>query len=213
MNNFDAVTNGVQQTSGTSYSFAHTCTGVTRLLWVAINADTTATVSGVTYNGVAMTLLFTVTNTNDGTKHRLFYLINPASGANNVVVSYTLGTFITPMAVSYTGARQSGVPDASSSTANTGAATSRTETVTVVEANSWAVMIATCNAGPPAAGTGSTQRGASANRMSFFDSNGPLAAGARSMTATQSSTEWASSMASFAPDAVSLDTSAMLLVF
>ena len=95
--------------------------GSNRILFVGIytaNSSGGDVVSGVTYAGSAMTRINTVQNTQSGHQCRayLYYLLNPTSGANNIVVtsSETVGL----SAVSYTGAQQSGVPDAS----NTGTA-------------------------------------------------------------------------------------------
>lgn len=45
-------------------------------------------VTGITYAGVAMTLSTSQIYNADNVKVYQYYLINPASGANNIVVSY-----------------------------------------------------------------------------------------------------------------------------
>lgn len=69
-------------------SWSHTCGGVGRFLVVHIGFQGgTPAVTGITYNGVAMTLgSFTTTG---GIRNEWWYLMNPATGANNIVVSYS----------------------------------------------------------------------------------------------------------------------------
>jgi len=66
----------------------------------------------------------------------LYYLINPATGAHNVVVSAGGSTIITACSASYTGAKQSAQPDAHTKAA------SNTTTLTVSHPGSW--IVATC---------------------------------------------------------------------
>jgi hypothetical protein len=87
---FDATAN----TSGvgvSSLTFAHTCTGSSLLLVVGVTwTDTSisgASLTGITYNGVAMTQLKTLMA--GIATDEVWYLIAPATGAHNVVVTFT----------------------------------------------------------------------------------------------------------------------------
>lgn len=84
---FDAATFG--GTAGaTSLTIAHTCSGTNRSLYVWTYARNLAVgdVTGVTYAGVAMTQIgLTQADTNNDLK--LWRLVAPATGANNVVVT------------------------------------------------------------------------------------------------------------------------------
>lgn len=82
------------------------------------------TISGVTWNGVNMTLVPGATNTNLGTAVAIYYIVNPASGSTNVVVSASSGdwTGLFAEAIFWTGANEQSPID--SSTTNTGAAAS-----------------------------------------------------------------------------------------
>jgi hypothetical protein len=86
----DATTPGTEVTSGTTHTTSHTtAAGSNRLIKVVVTWDTTGglTVSGVTYNGVALSSLAQC-NTPFGSKAvQLWYLVAPATGANNVVVT------------------------------------------------------------------------------------------------------------------------------
>ena len=68
-----------------SLTWAHTTSGADRLLIVGVSFDT-GTVTGVTYAGVPMT---SVGNTTTALKMHMWRLIAPATGANNIVVSFS----------------------------------------------------------------------------------------------------------------------------
>lgn len=92
-----------------SLTFSHTCSGSDRLLVVgcAINSGASAAVSGVTYNGVAMTSAGAAVMDGGNTEVSLWYLVAPATGANNIVVSIS-GTIsgIAAGGTSFTGVDQ-----------------------------------------------------------------------------------------------------------
>lgn len=77
---------------GTTLSWAHTCTGNDRLLIVHVTFDRasggTPTVSGVTYNGVAMTVLVADSGSQNA-RMSCWYLVAPANGANTVQVTWS----------------------------------------------------------------------------------------------------------------------------
>ena len=106
---FDAVTLG-RQTSGVSLTFAHTvAVQSNRALVVAMsyrgNTNPTATATGITYAGVAMTKVRRDSNTDRKTE--IWYLVAPATGANNVIVTWSAdpeGQIVA--AVSYYGVNQ-----------------------------------------------------------------------------------------------------------
>lgn len=193
----DASTN-LGSTAGTTLTAAHTCSGNDRILFVHIRtAGTTDTVSSVTYAGSNMTLVdkkFGITNL--GTY--LYYLIAPTTGSNNVVINTTVAA-ISAIAVSYTGAKQSGQPDAhnnNESASTTGLSTS----ITVVATNSWAIMGVDSANGNDAAGTNATLRQAGPNTgVTVFDSNGPVGTGTFTMGFTCDLGSANCVLASFAP--------------
>jgi hypothetical protein len=93
---FDAVSNGTT-------SWTHTCTwSPCRLLFVAVRSDRTGSgVTGVTYGGVAMTLLVGSEPGSPSLYFYTYYLVNPLGGANTVSVSGGLNPV--GLAVSYAG--------------------------------------------------------------------------------------------------------------
>lgn len=95
---FDAVGPASPTTAltPTSITWSHTCSAsANRLLLAGFHvgqnsgSDATKTISGVTYNGVAMTSLG-VRHANDGTAGyvHVWALVAPASGANNIVATF-----------------------------------------------------------------------------------------------------------------------------
>jgi hypothetical protein len=134
---FDAAVND-QWGSGTSLVFSHTCSGSNRLLIVTAYADSD-NVSGATYNGVAMTLLTTAVLP---TYSRMFfyYLLGPAAGTHNVVITTSSPAgFIVAASASYAGVAQSGQPNASGTHTDSGVSTSTASLTTAVN-GSWAVF-------------------------------------------------------------------------
>ena len=88
---FDAVT-GYTLSGTTSDTFAHTVTGANTILWVCAQTGSAGTpaISGVTYNGVSMTAAASSgvqTGSNANQRIFLYYLVGPATGAHNVVIS------------------------------------------------------------------------------------------------------------------------------
>lgn len=122
--------------SGTSLTFSHTNTGSDLWMHVLVRSDGTS--SGATYAGVAMTLL---AQGNDGTGnwYAEYYLANPASGANNFVVSYGASRgYIQAFIASYTGVDSSS-PEATNSSIGVTVGTSASIAVTTITANAWVI--------------------------------------------------------------------------
>jgi hypothetical protein len=181
-------------------SATHTCSGSNRLLIVGVIDGGSDTITGVSYGGVAMTLLAKLAHSSR--YHYYYYLLNPASGENAISVGGT--GELTHMSASYTGVKQTGQPDANSTnTKDTG--TDIVGTVTTLVDKCWTIAFA----GIPmanydgAAGTGTYLRQDSPgyNNNAILDSNGAITpAGNTTLTYTSSvSTPGLIIMASFAP--------------
>lgn len=216
---YDTFTNG-SFTSGTSRTFAHTCTGSDRILFVETVINTsTDLVTGVTYNGVSMTRIQTVSPTANRRLY-LYYLIAPATGSNNVVISASSSTFIGGNASSYTGVAQSGtIIDVSTTVTDTSSPIDTTLTTTVD--NCWTILCGTMD-GTVAftASTGSTLRGGNGlySDVQIFDSNGPKTpAGSTTMTVTNASVSGSVPagmiMAAFAPAVAPVSGGGILAYF
>jgi hypothetical protein len=205
---FDAVSSGGN--GGTSQTFSHTCTGTNRLLFVGgYNQESSSTITGITYDGVALTEIDNTSQTNNSVS--LWYLIAPATGANDVVVTRSSSSnALLGVAVSYTGCLQSGVPD-SYNTGGAAAGSTLTISTTTVEDNCWITGIFRNESGVNIAGDNTTMRNASSIAMG--DTNGYQSpAGAHSLA-----TSWSGSVrnlgvvASFAPARIPLTAKALVI--
>ena len=136
----DSTTTGAGVDGNTNYTFSHTCTGSDLMLMVCVTTNTTTDPSGITYNGVAMTKGATKTQSRNGS---IWYLANPATGANTVSVTYAAAfTLAMGSATSYTGCSGS-----IGATGTNGAASGTTISVaiTTTVANSYLVGAVECN--------------------------------------------------------------------
>lgn len=107
---YDTVSSASTSTSGaSSLTWSHTVTsaGSNRLLVVGVASDdnTPRTVSSVTYNGVNLTQVPGGTADNLA-RVDMWYLVNPATGANDVVVTLSGSTEFSAGATSWTGVDQ-----------------------------------------------------------------------------------------------------------
>lgn len=68
----------------------------------------------------------------------MYYLINPSTGANNIVASTSISQTLIFQNTSYTGVKQSAQPDASNTSAYT-TTTSQSTSVTTIADNCWTV--------------------------------------------------------------------------
>lgn len=176
---YDTSANGIAP-GATSLTYSHTVTGSNPILFVGVFTATTAdTVTGVTYNGVAMTRINTRANATS--RAYLYVLPGCATGANNIVVTVSGAITIQGISLSYTGASQTGQPDSNATNQVTSNSTLTTST-TVVASNCWLVSFMSLEvAGGAAAGTGTTLRASQAANSSMGDSNGTVGTGSQSM--------------------------------
>lgn len=206
---FDAATNG-NDTTGTSLTFAHTCSGSNRILFVGIVGNTASNlISGVTYNGVAMTQIASSPVQVPSDRYiNLYYLVAPATGSNNVVVSASSSTYMAAAAVSYTGAAQTSPIDVDGTT-TTASANTLSKALTTTVDNDWTVMICQAGGGINTSGASTDFRtqGGSGTSWAMYDSGINIqTAGSTSLTANWSGTAIGAAiiMAAFKP--VSPDT-------
>lgn len=198
----NTATSGVG--SGTSLTYAHNVSATSNLLIVGVDTvgSTTDLVTGVTYNGVSMTRASSIS---DGVVRRayLYFLVNPTTGSNNVVVSTSGSTAMTGASADYSGCNSS-QPDSTASSSPGAASTTHSLSFTTVADNSWTVALVTTEAGgsAPNASTGSTLRVDTADAgVHLLDSGGAVTpAGSYTMNFTSpTSTRWSAAGMSFAP--------------
>lgn len=107
----DAISSSFDAADPTSLTFSHTCSGNNRLLVVGVSVEsdssghTTQTVSGITYNSIALTKIRSDYILDNGCE--LWYLIAPAIGSNSIVITFTgVVDGIGAGAISFNGADQ-----------------------------------------------------------------------------------------------------------
>ena len=200
---FDTFTNGGSFVTTTTRTFSHTSSGSDRIAFVFAGVpNPNDIVTGITYAGVAMTKIASIEQPDPGLRWVSFwYIIAPATGAQDVVITCSSAPDAMDGACcSYTGAKQTGQPDAFAT--NTSASTtSLTTSVTTVADNCWTII---CGRGGvnAVAGTGMTSRGilATDNTTIIGDSNADLTpAGSKSLQITSDSGAYGVVMASFSP--------------
>ena len=197
---FDAAVNPAYANLTTHTVGLTVGSGSDRLLFVQLwYNDTNGVPTSVAYAGVSMTQVLTTLNPAGVEKVSLWYLFAPASGANNIVVSFSGTTEAMVSGVSYSGCAQSGMPDAS--TSGTGTSTNTTGTVTTIADNCWAhMLLRTTGNGNSDAGGGTVRRTNGAGFTQSYDGNGAKTpAGSYSLNATHTSQPRAYLMVSFAP--------------
>ena len=186
----------INNTDGSVKTLSHTCTGANGALIVSV-AQNPFGISGVTYAGVAMTFLTSISSA-DADIVYLYYLLNPATGANNIAVTisgYTSGTVHQRIF----GASYTGVSSVNPDSSNSGTASGNTKAVatTIVASNCWLICSGLgetdSTTSSTVTATGRTTRktasdwGYPGNRtvgLQLSDTNGVIATGSQSTTFT-----------------------------
>ena len=122
-----------------STTLSHTCTGASMLV-VCVGADSGASPTGVTYNGVSMTKEATQT----GIDTTIWTLANPTAGANNISVTFAASHYFGIVGISLIGTETTSYTDGTPAT-GTGSTNNAQLSVTTVSANSWLVMAGSHN--------------------------------------------------------------------
>lgn len=190
----DATSKGrTPNATDNTLTVSHTCTGSNLILFVFPTSNAVAQdITGITYNTVAMTqlsvspkgynTLATPINFIQG-----FYLINPSTGANNIVATRSNGaTKFSLGAASYTGVSQTGFPDAIVASGEDPTATDCISTLTVGTTNAWTVL-GTASQRTTTAGVGSSANLADDGTLDggyIYDSNSALGTGSYTMHLT-----------------------------
>lgn len=187
---FDAAS-GAQGVFVNSITWSHTCAGSDRRLFVTMSYSLIPgmSVTAVTYNGVAMSVLGSTISAPGGVKSVKYYLNNPATGAHNIVLTTdNAGDILDCNATSYNNVDTSTAPNLIATDIANATPTTTTGTTTVN--NAWTILL---GSGGQTAGTGATQRGSShAQNGNIYDSNAAITpAGSYSMTTSDvSSHAW-----------------------
>lgn len=164
---FDA---GASRDFAAGTTWTHTCAADATMLYVGVRDDTGA-VSGITYNGVAMTLVASIVSDGAHTYY-LYRLVNPSSGSNTVSVSGP-GT-VGGVSASYKGVRKSSPNDVNGTTGPT-SSTPLSKALTGTRSGNWQIYFVADRSGTqPTANSNTLVRAlpSAATSMGLFDSNG-----------------------------------------
>lgn len=194
---FDAATDGGNNAGlTTTLTWNHTTGSISNGIgWVCFAGDLVTggndDISSVTWDSVGMTLGKKNDTVAGGARFTYcYYLINPPSGAKAILITAGSSHYLLGGSVTYSSAKQSGIPDASAINTAAGTGTANlTTSVTTVADNSWTLLFSWGGNGvsAPSAGTGSTARisGVALPYWTIFDSNGAITpAGSTSMQST-----------------------------
>jgi hypothetical protein len=200
----NSVDGGSNGGSTTSLTYSYTVgSGSNRLLVANLIGDPSIDdISSVTYAGTSMTLIGKA-RAPSGNWQYLYYLLNPSSGSNKVVVTAGSAHYLISQAASWYNVRQSSQPDAS--TTNTAAATNTSITTSLTTVATGSLVVQGLWAyGHLAAGAGATPilTDTALDGAGIFVSSGsPVSpAGNVSMTTISDGTQGSGViMASFAP--------------
>jgi hypothetical protein len=158
---FDSASNSGYKTANASYSWSHTCTGSNRILLVGISMLSVAgsSVSSITYNGVALSLIRAKASVTGAVRVELWGLVAPATGSNTIEVTLSVALDSIGGAISLTGVNQTSPyeGDNDSSATNVGAADA-TVNVTTVADNDLVVDVVASDDTAITVGAGQTQR-------------------------------------------------------
>lgn len=170
--------------SGSPFTTSYSCSaGSDRLLIAAFFTLAAATVTGVTYNGVAMTGLHSPAQGGSDLKVHFYYLLNPASGSNTFTITFAADTTKWVHLADYTGVAQSGQPD-DSDVATQASGSQLSVTLSATQSGDWAIGISRDDNGGGISWTNLT--GLSyppGSGRAFADSNGDVGSGDKTYTA------------------------------
>lgn len=173
--------------TGTSATVSHTVSGSDTVLFVGFSTSSTSgdIATGVTYNAVSMTQVVKVDTVITGRFTYIYGLLNPATGANDVVISISESKTIRSASVSYTGVDQGQTLTDITDTDQAGTGTTTTINMTTTSDNSWGFMVVKADNGTIAAGSGTTLIGVtSGTSVGAFEKDFGTS-GAETMNATQ----------------------------
>src|SRR5580765_6348999 len=179
-----SVDGGITVAAGATLSWSHTCTGSDLCLLVAcfgggLSGNTgNDDITGVDYNGSALTNLGKVQTPSDRYVY-LWGLLNPSTGSHTVTVtnSDVADAVIAGQSVSYTGVKQSGLPDQATTNTGSSQTTFSLGVLVLSTANCWLVAAGKNTVGLASAGSNTTARQSTASGLGTFDSNGVVSTG------------------------------------
>lgn len=157
---FDAASNSGYQTTQSSYSWSHTCTGSNRYLVVGIAMLSLAqTVTSITYAGQDLRLIGVKASVSGACRVEMWGIIAPATGSNTIAVTLSGAISSAGCASSYTGVHQSSPIEGfnTAQATNVGAADATVNVTTVADLAMCVDIVCTSDTAITV-GAGQTQR-------------------------------------------------------
>lgn len=134
---FDRTSNSGYQAASSSYSWSHTRAGGRGFLVVSVSMLSAIgnSVSSITYNGVALTLINTKASASGAVRTEMWGLVNPSSGSNTIAVTLASSTLSIAIATSWAGVNQTTPTEAfnGATATNVGAADATVDIVTTID--------------------------------------------------------------------------------
>lgn len=157
--------------AATSLTVSYTNNG--NILFVGAFATGGNNITGVTYAGAAMTQIPTASPVQvpGNLWISLWYLVAPATGANNIVISASPSTTIGGDAASYV-ATSPGIDVSGNATATS--ASSISKSITTTQNNAWTVGWCSTDGFDVSAGASTTLRQGNGTNRAIFDSNAAI---------------------------------------
>ena len=203
---FDSKTGMTTGSSSTPTSASHTA-AVGDILWFGVSIRDTRTITAApTWNGQTMTQSGSTAGTS-GVTDTLYYLVVVTGGTAAVSCTQSVSDTWAVATISFTGAKTSGQPDATSIGGPT-ITTSYSQSVTSVADNCFAVMYGNANGGLTL-GAGTNTTIANQPEIAFcgaflaYSTTAKTPAGTFTLNVTSSSQGFSCCMASFAPASTS----------
>jgi len=174
---FDTASNGTYGATAASISWSHTCSGSNRLLIVCVGEDYAINggnpITGVTYNGVAMTLWKRQLALSSVNYASVWYLVAPATGTNTITVTGSISNTweLAGCSASYTGVDQT-TPLTNSTDSTYSGGTTPSVTLTPTNSGSWVGACIGNRGGAKSAGASTTERAEESNsQAAIYDNN------------------------------------------
>lgn len=130
--NTSSATTGTS--TATSLTWSHVSSGNDRLLLVEVSTEQDKTITGITYNGDALTQAVAGTRVTGDLRTEIWYRIAPDLGTNNIVISMSAAAYISATALTINSAHQT-TPIGITGTAD-GSSTTPSVAVTTTQVNS-----------------------------------------------------------------------------
>jgi hypothetical protein len=179
-------------------TFSHTvgAGGANRILVVGVNIFSTGTltVSSMTYAGQSMTFLAGVNNPGARIRSEMWYIIAPATGANNIAITFSASVRAVAGGMSYTGVHQA-APFGTAATASSDGST----TASVVVSSAAGELVVdtvgnrenTSETQSLTVGAGQTQRYNGVSRTGTISNSNVVGAGSEEAGAASVTMSWA----------------------